>query len=71
MPKQNTIIYFYYQFALRKLKDLAESKLNIITIRRRINAHETQKILRGKPQLKTPLSVLSYKVEIHRNYTKP
>jgi len=30
-------------------------------MRRRINAHETHKILWGKPQLKTPLSILSYK----------
>lgn len=28
-------------------------------------------ILRQKPQLKTPLYVLSYKVEIHQKYTKP
>ena len=56
---------------LWKLKYRAESKLSTLTIRRRINAHEMQKILRGKTQLKTPLFVLSYKVEISQNYTKP
>ena len=51
---------------------MSKIELNTYNQKKKNQCTIHMKILKGKPQLKTPLSVLSYKVEIHQKiYTKP
>ena len=58
--KEKYLIYFYNQ-TCGSLIDLSKIKKNTYNREEESITHETQKNTLGKPQLKTPLSVLSYK----------
>jgi len=64
--KAKYLIYFYNQ-TCGSLIDLSKIKQNTYNREEELIHMKHKRILWGKPQLKTLLFVLSYKVEIHQD----